>query len=161
MRMIQAAVEINARELKSHIEELYWGAQKKVVLLGHSKGGLDAAAACSMFWEDLKDKVVGLAVLQCPYGGSPIAADILREGQIADTGTRRLMEVLICKLIKVVQAWWSQLLFFCSWLFAGSSACCVSSLQSFMGQVKHPLLMLTSMYRTTELCAIIWFLAAG
>ncbi len=112
MRMIQAAVEINARELKSHIEELYWGAQKKVVLLGHSKGGLDAAAACSMFWEDLKDKVVGLAVLQCPYGGSPIAADILREGQIADTGTRRLMEVLICKLIKVVQAWWGQLLFF-------------------------------------------------
>ncbi len=112
MRMIQAAVEINARELKRYIEELYWGAQKKVVLLGHSKGGLDAAAACSMFWEDLKDKVVGLAVLQCPYGGSPIAADILREGQIADTGTRRLMEVLICKLIKVVQAWWSQALFF-------------------------------------------------
>ncbi|KAH9562706.1 hypothetical protein CY35_05G086000 [Sphagnum magellanicum] len=96
----EAAVEINARELKRYIEELYWGAQKKVVLLGHSKGGLDAAAACSMFWEDLKDKVVGLAVLQCPYGGSPIAADILREGQIADTGTRRLMEVLICKLIK-------------------------------------------------------------
>jgi len=84
--MIQAAVEINARELKSHIEELYWGAQKKVVLLGHSKGGLDAAAACSMFWEDLKDKVVGLAVLQCPYGGSPIAADIYERVRLLTLG---------------------------------------------------------------------------
>jgi hypothetical protein len=50
-------------------------------------------------------------------------------------------------------------LVFCSWLLL--VAWCVSSLQSFMSQIKHPLLMLTSMYWTTELCAIIWFLAAG
>lgn len=98
---VQAAVEVNAKELKEHIEELYWGSQMKIVLLGHSKGGVDAAAACSMFWEDLKDKVVALALVQSPYGGSPVASDILREGQIADFETRRIMEVLISKLIKV------------------------------------------------------------
>jgi pimeloyl-ACP methyl ester carboxylesterase len=89
-------VEKNAAQIKEH-----WGTQKKVVLLGHSKGGVDAAAACSMFWNELKDKVVGLALIQSPYGGSPVAADILREGQIADYETRTIMEMLISKVIKV------------------------------------------------------------
>lgn len=71
------------------------------MLLGHSKGGVDAAAALSIYWTDLKDKVAGLALLQSPYGGTPLASDILREGQIADKETRRIMELLICKLIKV------------------------------------------------------------
>jgi len=70
-------------------------------LLGHSKGGVDAAAACSMFWPQLKDKVMGVILVQSPYGGSPIASDILREGQIADAETRRIMEILICRILKV------------------------------------------------------------
>lgn len=94
-------MEKNATEIKEHILELYWGSQKKIVLLGHSKGGVDAAAACSMYWDELKDKVVGLALLQSPYGGSPVAADILREGQLADFETRRIMEMLISKVLKV------------------------------------------------------------
>lgn len=94
-------MEKNAAQIKEHIKELYWGTQKKVVLLGHSKGGVDAAAACSMFWNELKDKVVGLALIQSPYGGSPVAADILREGQIGDYETRTIMEMLISKVIKV------------------------------------------------------------
>ena len=50
----------------------------------------------------LKDEVVaGLALVQSPYGGTPIASDMLREGQIADKETRRIMKLLICKLIKV------------------------------------------------------------
>ncbi|KAF8400867.1 hypothetical protein HHK36_014170 [Tetracentron sinense] len=96
----EASVELNAWELKQYIEELYWGSGKRVLLLGHSKGGVDAAAALSIYWSDLKDKVAGLALLQSPYGGTPIASDILREGQIADKETRRIMELLICKLIK-------------------------------------------------------------
>jgi hypothetical protein len=56
------------------------GMGNKVVLLGHSKGGVDVAAACSIFWPVLKDKVVGLVLVQSPYGGSPIASDILHEG---------------------------------------------------------------------------------
>lgn len=99
---MKASVEHNAWELKQYIEELYWGSRKRVMLLGHSKGGVDAAAALSMFWSDLRDKVAGLALVQSPYGGSPIASDILREGQIADKETRRIMELIICKLIKVL-----------------------------------------------------------
>ncbi|XP_072967356.1 uncharacterized protein [Typha angustifolia] len=96
----EASVEKNAWELKQYIEELYWGSGKRVLLLGHSKGGIDAAAALSIYWSDLKEKVAGLAFVQSPYGGSPIASDILREGQIADTEARRIMEFIICKLIK-------------------------------------------------------------
>ncbi|XP_041008208.1 uncharacterized protein LOC121252570 isoform X1 [Juglans microcarpa x Juglans regia] len=96
----EASVEHNAWELKQYIEELYWGSGKRVMLLGHSKGGVDAAAALSVYWPDLKDKVAGLALVQSPYGGTPLASDTLREGQIADKETRRIMEFLICKLIK-------------------------------------------------------------
>ncbi|GLU09916.1 hypothetical protein SLE2022_267510 [Rubroshorea leprosula] len=75
----EASVEQNAWELKQYIEELYWGSGKHVMLLGHSKG---------------------LALVQSPYAGTPIASDFLREGQIADKETRRLMELVVCKLIK-------------------------------------------------------------
>lgn len=97
----EASVEKNAREIKDYIEEIYWGSRKRVLLLGHSKGGVDAAAALSMYWTDLKDKVAGLVLAQSPYGGSPIASDILREGQLGDyVNIRKLMETLICKVIK-------------------------------------------------------------
>ncbi|GAB4852632.1 hypothetical protein Ancab_016847 [Ancistrocladus abbreviatus] len=87
----EASVEHNAWELKHYIEELYWGSGKRLMLL---------AAALSLYWGDLKDKVAGLALVQSPYGGTPIASDVLREGQIADKEIRRIMELLICKLIK-------------------------------------------------------------
>lgn len=97
----ESSVEKNARELKEYIEEIYWGSKKCVMLLGHSKGGIDAAAALSMYWPDLKDKVAGLVLAQSPYGGSPIASDILRQGQLGDyVNVRKLMEILICKVIK-------------------------------------------------------------
>ncbi|XVF88600.1 hypothetical protein PTKIN_Ptkin19aG0064000 [Pterospermum kingtungense] len=96
----EVSVEHNAWELKQYIEELYWGSGKRIMLLGHSKGGVDSAAALSIYWSELKDKVAGLALVQSPYGGSPIASDILRDGQIADKETRRIFELLICKIIK-------------------------------------------------------------
>ncbi|XP_042511382.1 uncharacterized protein LOC122086545 isoform X1 [Macadamia integrifolia] len=97
----EASVEKNAREIKDYIEEIYWGSNRRVLLLGHSKGGVDAAAALSMYWPALKDKVAGLALAQSPYGGSPIASDILREEQLGDyVKLRKLMEILICKVIK-------------------------------------------------------------
>lgn len=96
---MKASTEHNALELKQYIEELYWGSSKHVMLLGHSKGGIDAAAALSKYWHDLKGKVGGLVLVQSPYGGTPIASDILREGQIADRETRKIMALIICKLI--------------------------------------------------------------
>lgn len=94
-------MEHNAWELKEYVEELYWGSGKRVMLLGHSKGGVDAAAALSIYCNELKDKVAGLALVQSPYGGTPLASDFLRNGQVADKETRRIMELLICKIIKV------------------------------------------------------------
>ncbi|GJV99632.1 protein phosphatase 2C and cyclic nucleotide-binding/kinase domain-containing protein [Tanacetum coccineum] len=96
----EASVEYNSLILKQYIEELYWGSGKRVMLLGHSKGGVDAAAALSLYWSDLKGKVAGLALVQSPYGGTPIASDIMREGQIADKETRRIMKLIVCKIIK-------------------------------------------------------------
>jgi hypothetical protein len=67
-----------------------------------------------MFWPKLKDKVVGLVLVQSPYGGNPIAPDILCKGQIADVEIC-LMEVLICKIIKVLwisPSLWLNLLLF-------------------------------------------------
>ncbi|XP_039134663.1 uncharacterized protein LOC120272022 isoform X1 [Dioscorea cayenensis subsp. rotundata] len=97
----EASVEKNAREIKEYIEEIYWGSKKRVLLFGHSKGGVDSAAALSLYWSDLKDKVAGLVLAQSPYGGSPIASDLLREGQLGDyVKLRTLTEILICKVLK-------------------------------------------------------------
>ncbi|KAJ0968290.1 hypothetical protein J5N97_025207 [Dioscorea zingiberensis] len=97
----EASIDKNAREIKEYIEEIYWGSGKRVLLFGHSKGGVDAAAAVSLYWSDLKDKVAGLVLAQSPYGGSPIASDILREGQLGDyVKLRTLTEILICKVLK-------------------------------------------------------------
>ena len=122
---MQAAVETNAKVLKDYIEELYWGSGKQVAILGHSKGGVDAAAAIAMHWPDLKDKVVGLVLVQSPYGGSPIAADILRKGQIADMQTRYLIELLMQKLVKVVfsNIRFSNMLMFSAYSYTSITLC--------------------------------------
>uniref|UniRef100_A0A0E0MIT2 Uncharacterized protein n=1 Tax=Oryza punctata TaxID=4537 RepID=A0A0E0MIT2_ORYPU len=97
----ESSVSKNAREIKEYIEEIYWGSKKRVLLLGHSKGGVDAAAALSLYWPQLKDKVAGLALAQSPYGGSPVASDILQEGQLGDyVRLRKLMEILVSKVLK-------------------------------------------------------------
>ncbi|GLT51594.1 hypothetical protein SLA2020_249940 [Shorea laevis] len=96
----EASVEKNAREIKDCIEEIHRDSKKRVLLLGHSKGGVDSAAALSIYWSELKDKVAGLALAQSPYGGSPIASDILR-GHISNhLHVPKLMEILICKVMK-------------------------------------------------------------
>ncbi|XP_006663151.3 uncharacterized protein LOC102710448 [Oryza brachyantha] len=97
----ESSVSKNASEIKEYIEEIYWGSKKRVLLLGHSKGGVDAAAALSIYWPQLEDKVAGLALAQSPYGGSPVASDILREGQLGDyVRLRKLMEILVSKVLK-------------------------------------------------------------
>ena len=56
----------------------------------------------SMEEKNERDKVAGLALAQSPYGGTPIASDLLREGQLGDyVNLRKLTEILICKVIKV------------------------------------------------------------
>ena len=48
---------------------------KKVVIMGHSKGGLDAAAALAIYPE-LAALTQALITIQSPYAGSPVAQDI-------------------------------------------------------------------------------------
>jgi len=99
---LQSSVSKNAREIKEYIEEIYWGSRKRVLLLGHSKGGVDSAAVLSLYWPQLKDKVAGLVLAQSPYGGSPVASDVLREGQLGDyVRLRKIMEILVSKVLKV------------------------------------------------------------
>lgn len=87
--------------MRDYITELYWGCNKRVVLLGHSKGGLDSAAALSIYQHELEDKVVGLVVAQSPYGGTPIASDIMRRGQLVDEHWRWMLEMAMKRIFKV------------------------------------------------------------
>ncbi|KAK3015843.1 hypothetical protein RJ639_005809 [Escallonia herrerae] len=87
--------------VSTKISFLKMGLACHIAKIHSEQGGVDAAAALSMYWTDLKDKVAGLALAQSPYGGSPIASDILRGGQLGDyVNMRKLMEILICKVIK-------------------------------------------------------------
>ena len=51
--------------------------QRRIVLVGHSKGACDAAAALALYPSALAPRVAGVVASQCPYGGSPIASDLL------------------------------------------------------------------------------------
>lgn len=98
----QAAVINNAKKIKNCIKTLHNRSGKKVVILGHSKGGLDAAAALSIYWHKLEDKVAGLVLAQCPYAGNPIASDILRQGSFQRVNLKReVMELVMSGILKV------------------------------------------------------------
>ncbi|KAJ0970576.1 hypothetical protein J5N97_018535 [Dioscorea zingiberensis] len=90
----------NAATIKEHIEKLYCRYKKPVVILGHSKGGLDAAAALSIYWNKLGDKVVGLVLAQSPYAGNPIASDILRQGLLKHVNLKKeIMEIVMSGIL--------------------------------------------------------------
>lgn len=70
-----AGVETNAQAIRDAI--LAASAQgKQVVLVAHSKGGVDSTAALSLYPE-LKSHVRAVVTLQSPFGGTPIASDIV------------------------------------------------------------------------------------
>ena len=65
---------------------------KQVVLIGHSKGGLDSAAALALYPE-LKDKTRALITIQSPYGGSPMADDIIENPVLKQLGTSIVKDI--------------------------------------------------------------------
>ena len=67
---------------------------KRVVLVGHSKGAADAAAALALYESELSGVVRGLVASQCPYGGSPIASDLLAFPALEEL-TARALESLV------------------------------------------------------------------
>mmetsp|Transcript_5136 Transcript_5136/g.18656 ORF Transcript_5136/g.18656 Transcript_5136/m.18656 type:complete len:500 (-) Transcript_5136:76-1575(-) len=75
----EGTVETNAAAITREVEEYHRETGKKIILIGHSKGGIDCAAALAMYDDVMRNRVVGLIAVQCPYGGSPIATDLLSE----------------------------------------------------------------------------------
>ena len=80
----EGSVKENARTVKDEIEALSENTKsdknerrRRVLAMGHSKGGLDIAAALALFETELEDKLAGFVCVQSPYGGSPIAEDLL------------------------------------------------------------------------------------
>lgn len=67
---------------------------REVVLIGHSKGGIDCAAALAVHEAQLSGIVRGLITVQTPYAGSPIATDLLAFPVLTDLVARAL-ELLI------------------------------------------------------------------
>jgi triacylglycerol esterase/lipase EstA (alpha/beta hydrolase family) len=76
-----AGVRTNAAALKTQIEALERETGKKVVLLGHSKGGVDAGAALQLYPE-LHDKVQAFISMQAPFGGTPVASDLAENAKL-------------------------------------------------------------------------------
>ena len=79
--------------------------------MGHSKGGLDIAAVDSVEEKRLEEKLAGFVCVQSPYGGSPIAEDLLSNKYVrsgvhlaleAAFGERRNSEA-IQKMVKPVE----------------------------------------------------------
>ena len=70
------------------------GNQRRVVLVGHSKGGVDACAALALHEHRLKDIVLGVITVQSPYGGSPVASDLTATPAMRSL-TERALEVLL------------------------------------------------------------------
>jgi len=87
-------VKDNAVRILAEVEALHWRSGKRVVLVGHSKGGVDSAACLSMFEHRLRDVVRGVVLVQSPYGGSAIATDLLAEPSLAKT-----VQSLLTKLV--------------------------------------------------------------
>jgi hypothetical protein len=63
------------------------GNQRRVVLVGHSKGGVDACAALALHEHRLKDIVLGVITVQSPYGGSPCRVGL--DGDAGDAKSHR------------------------------------------------------------------------
>lgn len=69
-----ASVAANAKAVRDAVLEASASGQQ-VVLIGHSKGGVDATAALSLYPE-LTPHVRAMISMQAPYGGTPVSTDL-------------------------------------------------------------------------------------
>ncbi len=70
-----ASVATNAQTVRDAVVRSYARNERPVVLVGHSKGGVDVLAALALY-PDIVPSVRGVVVMQSPYGGTPIADDV-------------------------------------------------------------------------------------
>lgn len=83
-------VEKNAAVIRDKIIEVSKEGHQCIVI-GHSKGGVDAAAAIAMY--DLYDHVFCLVCMQAPFGGTPMSGDVAKAGG-------GMVEEAVLKLLK-------------------------------------------------------------
>lgn len=84
-----AGVETNAHQIRDSVLE-HTQAGRQAVLIGHSKGGNDLAAALSMF-PQLRARVRAVVTLQAPWLGTPIA-DRIEEKAVLSWAARFIVE---------------------------------------------------------------------
>jgi hypothetical protein len=83
-----ASIETNAAVLRDSL--LSGDSGRPVVLLGHSKGGVDIAAALALFPE-LQERVHAVITLQAPYRGTPIG-DLVADRAVLSWAARFIVE---------------------------------------------------------------------
>jgi len=66
----------NAAAIRREILDAHHASGKPVVLVTHSKGGIDSAGALSLYEEELMPIVKGVVFCQCPFAGAPLATDL-------------------------------------------------------------------------------------
>ena len=88
-----ASVNVNAKGVRLAVEAAATSG-KQVVILGHSKGGVDVSAALSLYPE-LKVHTRAVVMMQAPIGGTPIATDVLSSERL-----RPIVDRLIVGLFK-------------------------------------------------------------
>ncbi|MCA9773703.1 MAG: lipase [Myxococcales bacterium] len=81
-------IETNAELIASFVRDMV-EADKRVVLIGHSKGGVDGAAAIAMYPEVAR-AVEALVSMQAPYGGAPGPHDLVNCPPLHDVIERLL-----------------------------------------------------------------------
>eukprot|EP01126_Amoeba_proteus_P030121 TRINITY_DN2986_c0_g1_i1.p1 TRINITY_DN2986_c0_g1~~TRINITY_DN2986_c0_g1_i1.p1 ORF type:complete len:453 (+),score=53.28 TRINITY_DN2986_c0_g1_i1:422-1780(+) len=87
-------VEENASFLRTEITDLYTENSKRVILIGHSKGGVDVCAALQLY-EDVRSMVAGVITLQSPWSGAPIV-DWILSAESRKTLCKTMNNILFC-----------------------------------------------------------------
>lgn len=78
----EGSVDGNAFVIKRAVQEAAKGRPKSVVLIGHSKGGVDLCAAISSYSELISDLLYGCVLLQAPYNGTHLV-DLITKSKAA------------------------------------------------------------------------------
>ena len=89
----EGSVASNADALAYEVEQLYDETKKRVIMIGHSKGGIDSGACVALHDERMMHFVRGIICVQSPFGGSPIATDLLSAPLLDGVGS--LLEALL------------------------------------------------------------------
>eukprot|EP01063_Lacrimia_lanifica_P006483 TRINITY_DN13978_c0_g1_i1.p1 TRINITY_DN13978_c0_g1~~TRINITY_DN13978_c0_g1_i1.p1 ORF type:complete len:385 (+),score=67.08 TRINITY_DN13978_c0_g1_i1:93-1247(+) len=86
----EASVATNAATIADRVEATHRATRKRVVLVGHSKGGCDVVAAMGRYAARLVPIVAGVVTLQAPLGGTPLAEDVARH-----TSVKKAFDLLV------------------------------------------------------------------